>query len=100
MDMIADSTVMLDHRGCIQNAILPDLSTCVDHNSRHDDGTILKSGRLRYHRRWMDQCHRHQTVFEGFLKTCGPHFVLPNRNQIIKATFVLQRLQVLAGSKT
>ena len=48
--VIADSAVMLDDGGCVQNAILPDLSFGIDHNSRHDDGPIPKSGRLRYHR--------------------------------------------------
>src|ERR1017187_5871926 len=99
MDVIADTTVMLDHGGCVHNAILPDLSACIDHNSRHDDGPILKSGRLRYHRRRVDEAHGQQTVFEGSLKACGPHFVFPNGHQILRATFVLQQLQVPASSE-
>jgi len=63
MDVIADSTVMLDHGGCVQNAILPDLSACIDHNSRHDDGPILKPGGLGYHRRRVDQPNGQQAVF-------------------------------------
>ena len=94
MDVITDSTVMLDHGGCVQNAILPDLSACIDHNSRHDDGPILKSRRLRYHRRRVDESYGQQTVFEGSLKACGPHFVFPNGHQILRATFALQQLQV------
>jgi hypothetical protein len=99
MDVITDSTVMLDHGGCIQNAIPPYVSACIDHNSRHDDGPILKSGRLRYHRRRMDKCGGQQTVFKGYLKACGPHFVFPNGHQVLRATFALQQLQVPASSE-
>jgi|ERR1035438_7611537 hypothetical protein len=99
MDVITDSTVMLDHGGCVHNAVLSNLSTRIDHNSRHDDGPILKSGRLRYHRGRMDECGGQQTVFEGFLKAGGPHFVLPNGHQILGATIALQQLQVLASSE-
>jgi hypothetical protein len=99
MDMITDSTVMLDHGGCVQNTVLPDLSACIDYNSRHDDGAILKSGRLRYHRRRVDESHGQQTVFESSLKACGPQFVFPNGHQILRATFALWQLQVRAGSE-
>src|ERR1035437_212028 len=99
MDVITDSTIMLDHGGCVHNAILSDLSTRIDHDSRHDDGPILKLGRLRYHRRRMDECGGQQTMFEGSLKACGPHFVPPNGHHILRATFVLQQLQVPASSE-
>lgn len=99
MHVIADSAVMLDNRGCVQNAILPDLSTCIDHNFRHDDGPILKSGRLRYHRRRVDECGGQQAMFEGSLKACGPHFVFPDGHQILRATFALQQLQVPTSSE-
>ena len=90
MDVITDSTVMLDHGGCVHNAILSDLSTRIDHDFRHDDGPIFKSGRLRYHRRRMDECGGQQAMIESSLKARGSHFVLPNGHQILRATFVLQ----------
>jgi hypothetical protein len=99
MDVITDSTVMLDHGGCVHNTILSDLSTCIDHNSRHDDGPILKSGRLRDHRRRMDECGGQQAVIESSLKACGPHFVFPNGHQILGAAFALQQLQVPVSSE-
>src|ERR1022692_1115716 len=99
MDVITDSTVMLDHGSCVQNTVFPDLSTRIDHDFRHDDGPILKSGRLRYHRRRMDQCGGQQAMIESSLKACGPHFVFPNGHQILRATFVLQQLQVPTSSE-
>jgi hypothetical protein len=99
MDVITDSTVMLDHGGGIQNAILPYVSACIDHHSRHDDGPILKSGRLRYHCGRMDECGGQQTVFEGSLKACGPDFVFPNGHQILRATFALRQLQISTSSE-
>src|ERR1022692_560559 len=99
MHVIADSAVMLDNGGCVQNAIPPDLSACIDYNSRHDDGPILKSGRLRYHRGRMDECDGQQAMLESSLKACGPHFVPPDGHQIMRATFVLQQLQVGASSE-
>jgi len=44
MHVVADSTVMLDNGGCVHNAVLSDLSAGIDHDLRHDDGPILKSG--------------------------------------------------------
>jgi hypothetical protein len=99
VDVITDSTVMLDHGSRIQNAILPDLSTCMDHNSRHDHGPILKSGGLRYHRRRMDERDGQQAMFEGSLKACGPNFVFSNGHQILRATFVVQQLEVPTSSE-
>jgi hypothetical protein len=97
MDVIADSTVVLDYGGCVHDAILPDPGTRIDYDSRHDDGPILKPGRLRYHRGRVDECDGMQAVFEGSLKACGPHFVVSNGRQILGATFALQRLQVPAS---
>src|SRR5664280_1119546 len=90
---------MLDHGSCVQNTVFPDLSTRIDHDFRHDDGPILKSGRLRYHRRRMDQCGGQQAMIESPLKTRGPHFVAPNGHHIPRATLVLQQLQVVASSE-
>jgi hypothetical protein len=99
MYVIADSAVMLDNDGCVHNAIFPDLSTRIDHDFRHDDGPLLKSGRLRYHCRRMDECGRQQAMIESSLKACGPHFIPPNGHNIVGATFVRQQLQVPASSE-
>src|ERR1022692_2859597 len=99
MHVIADSAVMLNNGGCVHNAIFSDLSTRIDHDFRHDDGPILKSGRLRYHRGRMDECGGQQAMIESSLKACGPHFVFPNGHQILRATFALQQLQVPTSSE-
>jgi hypothetical protein len=99
MHVVADHAIMLDHGGRIHNAILSDMSTRIDHDFRHDDGPILKSGRLRNHRRWVDEPRGQQSVVEGSLEACGPHFIVPNGHQILRATFVLQQLQVPASSE-
>src|SRR5665213_3113782 len=70
MHVIADSAVMLDNSGCVHNAIFPDLSIRIDHDFRHDDGPIPKSGRLRYHRGRMDECGGQQAMIESSLKAC------------------------------
>ena len=59
---------MLDNGGCVHNAISSDLSTRIDHDFRHDDGPILMSGRLRYHRRRVGESDGQLTVFEASLK--------------------------------
>jgi hypothetical protein len=58
MDVIADHAIVLDHGGCVHNAVLPDLSTRIDHDFRHDDGPILNPGRPGNHRRWVDERRR------------------------------------------
>jgi hypothetical protein len=99
MDVITYSTVMLDQGSCVHNAVSSDLSTGIDHDFRHDDGPIPKPGRLRYHRGRMDERGGLQAVFEGSLKACGPHFVLPNGHHVLRAPFALQQLQVPASSE-
>lgn len=76
--VITDSTVMLNHGGCVQNAILSDMSTRIHNNFRHDDGPGLKPGRLRYYRGRVNEIYGQQTVLEGSLKACRPSFVFPN----------------------
>jgi hypothetical protein len=99
MHVIADSAVMLDDGGCVHNAILSDLSIRIDHDSCHDDGPILESGRLRYQRRRMDECGGPQAMLDSSLKACGPHFVPADGHQILRATFAPQQLQVPASSE-
>jgi len=99
MHVVADYAIVLDNGGCVHNAILANLSACIDHGFRHDDGSGVNSGGLRNHRRWVDEPRGQQTVVEGSLKACSPHFVPPNGHHILRATFVLQQLQVPASSE-
>jgi len=96
MHVVADHAIMLDNGGCVHNAVLPDLSARVDHDFRHDDGAGLNSGRLGNHRRRVDESHGQEKVFEGSVKACGPHFIVPNGHRIFGTTFGLQELQVPA----
>jgi hypothetical protein len=98
VDVISNPTVVLDHGGCVHNAVLSDPSTRIDRDVRHDDGPFLKPGRLRYHRRRVDECGRQQAAIEGSLKACGPQFVFPYGYQILRTTLALQRLQIPASS--
>ena len=99
MHVVADHTIMLDNGGCVHNAILSDLSTRIDDGIGHDDGSGLNSGRVRNHRTWVDESHRQQTMVEGSLEACGPHFVIANGHQILTATFAVQQLQVPTSSE-
>ena len=97
MDVVTDSTIMLDNSGRIHDAVLSDPRTGIDHASRHDDSPLFQSGRLRNHRGRMDECGGRQTVSKGALKARGPHFVSPNGHQKLRAVFAPRQLKVPAG---
>jgi metal-dependent amidase/aminoacylase/carboxypeptidase family protein len=63
MHVIADHAIVLYNCRCVHNAILSDLSARIDHDFRHDNGSTLNSGRLRYYCGWVDESYRQETVF-------------------------------------